>query len=92
MKRSEMMAYINAADGVSPTMKAAAIVGITMMSKKQFEEFSLLADRGLEFFKAADYDGLLRFLEDDAKAPPDVIETARSLIGAFTSASDPNKV
>jgi len=80
-----MMAYINAAEGVSPTMKAAAIVGITVMSKSQFDEFSLLADRGLEFFKAADYEGLLRFLEDDAKAPPDVIEVARGLIATLTA-------
>ena len=84
MKRSEMIAYIDSS-GASDAMKAAVIVGITVMSKKQFEEFSVLADRGLAFFEAGDYDGLLRFLEDDAKAPPSVIETARSLIGAFTA-------
>jgi hypothetical protein len=82
-----MMRYVMAAEGVSDTMKAATVAGITMMSKADFERFSALADKGLAYFRTADYDGLLKFLEEEAKAPPDIVALARSLIGAYTTGS-----
>lgn len=83
MKRSEMIRYIQASN-VADTMKAAAILGISIMSKSDFERFSGLADEGLRLLEAGDYDGMLALLESQ-DAPGDLMQVARGMIEALRS-------
>ena len=87
MKRVDMIKYVQASD-VTDAMKAAAIMGISLMSKSDFERFSGLADRGLHMLEAKDWPGLMALLEEQ-DAPPEVLTMAKGMIGALSASGDP---
>ena len=89
MKRAAMIKYVQASS-VSDPMKAAAIMGISLMPKAEFERFSGLADEGLRMLEAKDYPGLLALLESQ-NTPPDLLAIAKGMIDALAS-GDPNPV
>lgn len=82
MTRSEMIAYVQKAEGVPAQMKAAAVMGIALMSKNDLARFSGLADRGLSMVQSGDYVGIMTLLEE-VDAPPDVIEVAKTFLGSL---------
>lgn len=73
-----MIRYIEAAP-VDTATKAATILGVSAMSKADFERFSVLADRGIALLAAKDYPGILALLEE-AKAPPKLTAMARKML------------
>jgi len=89
MKRSEMIGYIQRAEGVPSQMKAAAILGVSLMPKDELPRFSAIADRGLKMIEAGDYEGVMALLAE-VDAPPDVIAAARTLLASLVTHADKN--
>jgi len=85
VKKTEMLKYVMAAEGMDDKLKAAASIGISLMPKVEFDHFSALADRGLDLLNKKDYPALLSLL-DEVDAPPDIIATAKVLIASLANA------
>lgn len=88
MKRSEMIAYIQAAEGVPAPMKASAVIGISLMSKEDLAKFSPLADEGLSLLQSKDYDGMLALLKR-VGADDSILQVAQNFIGTLAHGEAP---